>query len=209
MKHKVVFYIFLVALVLPVFSFPLMKDHIDSENHENRRFAEMPVLSMGTISTFPGEFDTCFNDHLLYKNQLVMVNTMRNQLLGVGTTAIEYKSFSNAIKGKDNWLFYNAFNESEDSIDDYMCINLYDDAQLQEISQHYVDLQQELAERGTELVVLYAANKEQVYPEYMPSTIIPSGSCSRTDQLVDYINENTTVPVLYTKDSLLKEKENY
>ena len=43
----------------------------------------------------------------------------------------------------------------------------------------------------------------------MPSSIVPAGSYSRTDQLVDYIQANTSVPLLYTKDALRKEKEGH
>ena len=111
MKNKILFYGFVGLLCLPVLTFPVMKNFIDSENHENRKFAEKPVLSLDTITTYPEQYDAYFNDHLPYKNQLVMFNNMKNEVLGVGTTAIEYRTASTVIRGKDNWLFYNAFGE--------------------------------------------------------------------------------------------------
>lgn len=207
MKNKLIFCLFFLFLAAPAVTFPFVKDHIDSENHENRRFAEEPDLSFGTLASFPKQFDDYFNDHLPYKNQLVMANTMKNDFLGVGTTMMEYMTSSMVIRGKDNWLFYNA--EKQQSFNDYMCNNLYEEGELAEIAKGYVKLQEKLKERGTELVVIFAANKEQIYPEYMPSSIVPEGSYSRTDQLVAYLNEHTTVPVLYTKEALKKEKEGH
>jgi len=207
MKNKVIFCLFCLCLMVPAVTFPFVKGYIDSENHENRVFAEMPRLSIQTLASFPKQFDDYFNDHLPYKNQLVMTNTMKNDLLGVGTTAMEYMTGSMVIRGKDNWLFYNA--EKQQSFNDYLCNNLYEEEELAEIAKGYVKLQDKLKEQGTELVVIFATNKEQVYPEYMPSSIVPVGSYSMTDQLVEYLNANTPVPVLYTKEALRKEKEGH
>ncbi len=205
MKNKLVFVLFLIMLTAPAITFLFLKDYIDSENHENRVFAEKPQFSIEALPSFPQQFDDWFNDYLPYKNQLVMANTMKNDFLGVGTTAMEYMTGSMVIKGKDNWLFYNA--EKQQSFNDYLCNNLYEEAELAEIAEGYVKLQKKLKELGIELVVFYAANKEQIYPEYMPSSIVPVGTYSRTDQLVDYMHANTDIPTLYTKEALLKEKE--
>lgn len=209
MKNKYIFYVFVLLLSLPVITFPFIKGHIDSKNHEKRKFAERPSLSLATLPDFPEQFDNYFSDHLPYKNQLVMVNGIKNELLGSGATAIEYLTNTKAIRGKENWLFYNAVSEDEESMRDFLCNNLYEENELSEISKRYVLLEQKLKEMGIELVVLYAANKEQVYPEYMPSTIVPMGSYSRMDQLVDYLHEHTGVPLIYTKEALQKEKENH
>lgn len=151
MKNKLIFCLFFLFLAAPAVTFPFVKDHIDSENHENRRFAEKPDLSFGTLASFPKQFDDYFNDHLPYKNQLVMANTMKNDFLGVGTTMMEYMTSSMVIRGKDNWLFYNA--EKQQSFNDYMCNNLYEEGELAEIAKGYVKLQEKLKERDRKSVV--------------------------------------------------------
>lgn len=209
-KHKVIFYLFFFLLAAPPLSFPFMKNVVDSENHEKRKFAKAPELSLEKLWQFPGQFEAYFNDRLPYKNQLVMVNNIKNAYLGVGTTALDYLTGTTTIRGTDGWLFYNACSEDEQSFHDYLCDNLYDEASLAQIAEGYTKLQQMLKEEyGTELVVMYAANKEQVYPEFMPPKFLPKGSYSRVDQLVDYIRGATDVPLLYTKDALLKEKKNH
>ncbi len=143
------------------------------------------------------------------KNQLVMLNNKKDTSLGAGTTLIEYRQQSvSVIRGKDDWLFYGTSVEEEQSVNDYLCNNLYEEDRLKEIAEGYAMLQEKLKESGSELVVLYAANKEQIYSEYMPASL-KKGTYSRTEQLVDYIHQNTSVPLLYVKDALLKEKKNH
>ncbi|MBO5373096.1 MAG: hypothetical protein J6A75_10340 [Lachnospiraceae bacterium] len=209
MKHKIIFYQFFCMLILPVLTFPFAKNFIDTKNHENRQFAEKPQLSIQTLTSFPEQFENYFNDYLPYKNQLVMLNTMKEDALGVGSTVLEYRTMSPVIRGKEDWLFYNAFSEEEHSFDDYMCNNLYEEAELEKIADGYVKLQKELEKNGTELVVLYVTNKEQIYPEYMPSDIVPESSYSRNEQLIDYMREKTDIPLLYTKDALLEQKDKH
>ena len=112
MKNKSIFIVFLLLLVLPVVTFPFVKGYIDSENHEKRTFAKRPQLAWDTLASFPGQFDEYFSDYLPYKNQLVMVNNIKNEWLGSGTTAIEYLSESKVIRGKDKWLFFNAVSKN-------------------------------------------------------------------------------------------------
>jgi len=81
----------------------------------------------------------------------VMVNGIKNELLGSGATAIEYLTNTKAIRGKENWLFYNAVSEDEESMRDFLCNNLYEENELSEISKRYVLLEQKLKEMGIEL----------------------------------------------------------
>lgn len=209
MKNKIIFYAFLASLLLPALTFPFLKNYIDSANYENREFAKLPRFSLDTAMTFPADFDAYFNDRLPYKNQLVLFNNVKNDFLFEGATLLRYLSETTAIRGKDKWLFYNSVSSGEETIRDYLCDNLYGEEELARIAENYELLQKKLDEMGIELAVLFAANKEQVYPEYMPDGIVPKGSYSRTDQLADYIREHTDVPLLYTKEALLNEKEGH
>lgn len=209
MKNKIIFYAFFLLLLAPVLTFPFLKNYIDSENHEKREFAKMPKFSFRTAADFPEKFDTYFNDNLPYKNQLVLLDNVKNDFLDEGATLLKYFSKTTAIRGKDKWLFYNSVSSGEETMRDYLCDNLYTEEEMARVAEHYTMLQEELGGMGIEMAVLYAANKEQVYPEYMPSGIVPKGSYSRTDQLSDYIREHTNVPLLYTKEALLKEKKNH
>lgn len=208
MKNKFIFYGFLLLLLLPLLTYPLARGRIDTANYEKREFAEFPELSFKTAAKFPERFDAYFNDRLPYKNQLVLLNNLKNDLLGEGSSLLQYLSETRAIRGKDKWLFYNSVSSGEETMRDFLCDNLYEEEELERIAGNYRLLQGKLAESGIELAVLFAANKEQVYPEHMPPGLVPKGDVSRTDQLAQYLREHTSVPLLYTKEALRKEKKN-
>lgn len=182
---------------------------MDSTNYENRVLAEFPQISPQMLLSFSKQYDAYFSDHLPYKNQLVMLNMLKEEMLGEGTTVIEYlQKRVSVIRGKEGWLFYGTAFDEEDSVNDYLCNNLYTEKELKKIAAGYDMLHKKLKKMGKDLVVLYAANKEQIYPEYMPDSFV-SGSYSRTDQLVDFIQKNTDVPLIYAKDALKREKKNH
>lgn len=208
-KNRVRLYLFFCMIMVPVLSFPFLKGKIDSSNYENRQLAEFPEISLLSLPSFPAKFEVYFNDYLPFKNQLVMLESTKNEFLGVGTSELEYHQPVSVIRGKENWLFYGTSTINETSVNDYLCNNLYEESELTEITDGYLKFQQKLKEYGTEFVVLYVANKEQVYPEYMPSAIVPEGKYSRLDQLVDYIRQNTDIPLIYTKEALKKEKKKH
>lgn len=210
-KKSIRFVLFFACLVAPVLTFPFMKRYVDTKNYENRTLAERPRLfsSFSELESFSERYDRYFNDHLPYKNQLVSLHSLQNECLGAGTTVVEYQQQdTSVIRGKEKWLFYGTSFAEEQSVNDYLGGNLYEDSRLAEIAEGYVLLHDKLKALGKELVVFYAANKEQVYPEYMPDSL-RRASYSRTDQLADYIRQNTDVPLIYAKEALQKEKQNH
>lgn len=66
--------IFVVFLAAPVLFFKLGGSKlVDSSNSENRTLSEMPSLEMSreSIESFADSFESFFNDHLPFRNQLV------------------------------------------------------------------------------------------------------------------------------------------
>lgn len=208
-SHKPIwiFLIFLLALlVLPV-SFPLLKDRLDSASHENRTLSAFPVLTgIGELSSYTAALENYLNDHLPYKNQLVAVNANARTALRLDQTMVHYLVGGQVIIGKENWLFYNG-TEPESTLDDYLCNNLYTEQELREIAEGYTALNEKYRSEGIEFVLFIPPNKEQVYPEFMPDSLVPLGQVSRTDQLTEYLSEHTDVPVIYAKEELTREKE--
>ena len=104
---------------------------------------------------------------------------------------------SGAIIGRSGWLFYSG----EESVSYYKGTNLLFDGRYKE----YADAVQRLGEmceaRGIKLFLFFPPNKEQVYREYMPSYTVEAES-KRTERLVNYLNENTSVTCLYPLEIL-------
>ncbi len=205
MKGKAFCIAFLIALLALPVSFVFSRNVIDTENYENREYAPFPAFSLKTFGVFPYGFERYLNDRLPYKNQLTRLNAQIENAAGLHNTVLQYYSTDPVLHGKDGWLFYNAAGY-ESTINDYLCNNLYDEAELQRIAAGYQALNDQYAAQGITFVLMIPTNKEQVYPEYMPDALQPVGTVSRTDQLVAYLREHTTVPVVYTKQALIDAK---
>lgn len=206
-KLAAVFLIFLAALLVLPLSFPLLKGWLDTESHENRTLSSFPVPGgIRELGSYTAAIEQYLSDHLPYKNQLVEANARIRTALKLDQTALHYKAGSQVIYGKDDWLFYNG-TEPESSLDDYLCDNLYTEEELSEIAAGYTALNEKYKAEGIRFILFIAPNKEQVYPEYMPDSLVPVGTYSRTDQLTAYLRENTDVTVIYAKEKLISEKE--
>lgn len=55
--------------------------------------------------------------------------------------------------------------------------------------------------------ILSIPNKANVYPEYMPDTVVREDSTSKTDLLMKYLSKNTDLNVVDAKPDLLKAKK--
>ena len=67
------------------FLWPLLGEHLDRENYENRVAVERPQFSIETIDEFPASYEAYYNDHLPFRNQLIRFGS-----------AVEYYAFRNS-----------------------------------------------------------------------------------------------------------------
>ena len=112
-------------------------------------------------------------------------------------------SSNRVIVGEDGWLFYN------ETISDYKRENLYTKAQLNSISKHLEEVQRYLNSLNINFVLFIAPNKCSIYGEYLPKFIKVQEKMSRTEQLVEYLKENTGITVVFPEIELLEMKERY
>ena len=105
------------------------------------------------------------------------------------------------ILGRSSWLFLSAAG----SLDYYKGTNLLSEEELENCAEKIETLNRLCGERGIRLVVFFAPNKEQVYPEYMPDYTVEN-EYKRTARLADYLNGHTGVSVLYPLKELERGK---
>ncbi|MCR5303736.1 MAG: hypothetical protein K6E33_04170 [Lachnospiraceae bacterium] len=182
--------ILVIFLMLPGPLFMLVRGHIDTENYENRKLTELPVIGVTPYDEWTSVFEGWFTDHLPFKNQLVKLGSMT-----------EYYVFRTSVNdavllGKDEWLYYvGNVNVEEDPRSDYLGLNLFTDAELKLIADNLISARDMLSERGCEFIVFFAPNKERAYPEYMPDHYGEPSERSRLMQVTDYLRENTDLTV--------------
>ena len=193
---------FVLSLTAPTLLYPLVKDHLDQTNYENRTLASFPELSLANLEQIPVQFEAFYNDHVPFKNLFVRAKTKIDlELLGES-------SVSTVTVGKDNWLFYTVEEKGEDALADYQKTNLYTDDEIAAIGGQIRDAKEWLGARGIRFFVFEAPNKETIYGEYMPDKIKTYGEQSRLDQAIPQLRE-MGLPIRDLKPALLEAKESW
>lgn len=101
--------------------------------------------------------------------------------------------------GYNDWYFYH------DTIKDFTGQNLFTEGQLRQKLNEYKKQYDYCKENGIAYYLTFAPNKNSIYPEYMHESYTEA-EYKRLDQLIDYIKENSDIPVIELKDDLLSAK---
>ncbi len=204
-KHTQILYVLLVVcgILLPLPLFPVLKGTLDTGNYENRNLQEMPQLSLESWEDYPEQFEGYFQDHLPFRNQLVRSNMILDYYV-MKDTASRIVTI-----GPDGWLFYGGRVEETSSLHDYIAdeLFLFTDDQLAQICSNLQRAEEELNERGTQLIVMLVPDKHRVYPEHYPEYMGEPASPNRMTQIADYMHEHSDIPVLSTYDALMEYRQ--
>ncbi len=206
-KQRIVMLVIFVALLaVPILSWSFVRNYVNTENMENRSFAEFPEISLENAWNITAGIDDWFNDRIPYKNQVMNLTSTIKLATGAKSPLVSYYSDTRVIIGKDDWLFYNG-TEGESTIPDYIGGNLYTEEELKTLAAGYQKVADQYKEVGTKLILFIPPNKEQVYPELMPDSLGEITEYSRMDQFVDYMKSHVDFPVIYAKDTLRAARE--
>lgn len=108
--------------------------------------------------------------------------------------------------GKNHWLFYKTVLDG-DPMADYRGEVQYSEEKMRKTASNMKNFQQVLQRKGIKLAIFIVPNKEEVYAQYLPNTIQKVNEKNRTDLLVEYLRENTEIPIIYPKEELCREAE--
>ena len=191
---------FLVMICLSGPSWLVLRDHMDTENHENRELAPFPEISVQNYSGFSKGFEDYFNDHLQFRSQLVMLNSLTDYYV------FRRSPPDQVVIGRDGWLFYGT-KEDGDPIGNYMGENLCTEDELAYIASHVIEQRDDLAAKGIEFVIFVAPNRERVYSEYMPAAYGSPAEEYPAKQIIEYLKENTDIRVVYAYADLMEARK--
>lgn len=110
--------------------------------------------------------------------------------------------------GNNGYLFHQNENDGT-SVHDYIGDNHFSQKELETIAANLKKEKEWVEQNGSQFVLLLIPNKETMYPEWMPSYINRVDETTREDLLVEYLQENTDINVIYVKDTLMRNKEQY
>ncbi|MET0065437.1 MAG: hypothetical protein ABW076_03740 [Candidatus Thiodiazotropha sp.] len=175
---------------------------------EKRTLANFPPIELrgGSIKRFPGLFDDYYADH--FGGREWLSSTYRRIKLGLGDSPSQDVTF-----GKDGWLFLgsikNGYDNYNNPMGDARNVDLYSDQELAYVAAYMSGMKQWLNQQGVEYLFILLPNKHTIYPEYLPDYIRKINPCSSSDQLVDYIRNNTDVNIVDVRQRLLESKQGH
>jgi len=165
---------------------------------ENRELAPAPAVGMDwdTIRKFPRDASRYFEDHFAFRARLVRwQSALRLRFLHTSSSP-------DVIAGRDGWMFYAADGGAED----YASAVPFSQEELEQWRATLQHTRDWLAARGVAYLFVLTPDKHVIYPEYLPASMRRIGAESRTDQLVRYLRDHSTVPVLDLRPALFAAK---
>ncbi len=143
---------------------------------ENRPLAPVPPLAEAVQA--PGRFGpdlaARFRDAAPFRDHLIRANN-RLRLALFGESPVP-----GVVVGRDGWLYYNL----EQALDDYLNVLPLSEGDMAEMVRVQTARRDWLAARGVAYLIVFAPNKERVYPEHLPPGIRPLGPDSRLSRIV-------------------------
>lgn len=193
---------FLIIIASPVFSYFFLEQYVDSKNYENRDKISKPILTIENYESFPEEYEAYYNDNIPFRNQLIKFNNSIDYFL------FKQSSSHRVAIGKEGWLFY-CDDTDGNPIEQSLGYWDFTANQLKTIANNLMSTKHVLESFGIEFVLFIAPNKETIYMDKLPDYYKVKNHYTSTDQLINYLMENTDIRIVYPKQDLLNtRKEN-
>jgi alginate O-acetyltransferase complex protein AlgJ len=179
---------------------------LETSLSEKRKLASFPKIpdKLMDIQKFPSKLESYYADHFGFRDHLVRL--YKNFKYNIGDSPSE-----NLTIGKNGWLFLGSANESYkkygDPFGDIRGKNLYTENELKKFARNISNFNNWLKQRGIYYIFVIAPNKHTIYNDKLPKYIDFKIGDTATDQLVKYLNENTSVTVVDLRSSLLEGKK--
>ncbi len=185
---------FLVLIWLPLLGL-FLSDQANLSVSEKRKLAQLPSFKLD--EAYPEKFTRYFNDNFGFRAPL------RAQFNGLKFFIIGSSPSHKVLLGKESWLYY----KDEGTYFDYLGLEHFSDKALADWAASLEQKRAMLEEQGIKYLFVIAPNKFSIYPEFSPLYPLPTGLSTRLDQLLNYLEKNTTVEVLDLRKALLGAKE--
>lgn len=195
----------LAVLFLAVLALPLLFTRWESggvSEAENRNLAQFPPLVVeGSFNlSFTKDFETWFMDHLGFRQELIGANkSLMQNVFDRALTTSDWKT------GKTGDSIY----APDSIIQDFAHVNLRTEESVAEIGNSYQAISDWLTEKEIAFYYVQCVDKHTIYPERFIASVKQIGDVSKTDQVLSYLRNNTSVNAIYFKQILMDNKEDY
>lgn len=172
---------------------------------EKRALAALPPAPDGLeqLAEFPKRFTAHFDDHLGFRVAMVRLNSLIQTRLFARTDS------PSVIIGTGGWLFYTGKSATHPQdgapIDDLEGRLVIGPAKLQAMRARTIERRRFLASEGIRYLLVIVPNKSTIYPEYLPSSVVPAPR-NTVDQFLDALPPELAESVLDLRPALLEAK---
>lgn len=174
----------------------------DTANEQETQ-AETPQIKEPFFTALQNKINE-FTNRLFLRTKLIKYNTELTAFFTGGS----YIESTQVLLGKENFLFYKTETDGK-PLYDYMGINLYSEEDLAKIATNLTQMRDYFASEGIEFYITGIPNKEIVYERYMPDTIVRPSEISKSEQVANYIWDNTDLVYAYPKNALIETSYEY
>ena len=185
--------IFVILLFIPMSHISKAK----KSKSENRTLAKFPELFVngGINEKYGSEFNAYFQDRFNGRKRLLKTYSRFQKMF----------SFDNerVMTGTDGWLFY----KLDSSLDNFQNKTLFSEEELAHIAKYLSDIDNWATQNGKSFYYFIAPDKNKIYGENIKSLKkVRPDTESRINQLVEYLQKNTSVNVVYLYDVIMSKK---
>lgn len=168
---------------------------------EKRSLASIPVFptSIKEAKAFPSQFEKYYNDNFGYREKLIR-RYNREMQKRFGKTAV-----STIMNGQNGWYYYSV----NSTIEDYQGLDLFSQKQLESIKVGLEAKSKALNDIGVKYIFLVPPNKQTIYPEHLPDHFKNVKGQTRFEQLMGYMDENSTFKIMDLRKPLMETKKDY
>jgi alginate O-acetyltransferase complex protein AlgJ len=190
------FFLSWISLVLLNDPFQFYKEQKISKS-ENRNLVRKPFFNIALLDPYPKAYEAYFNDHFIFRPQILRLNTLSSFYLFHKSPAPE-----DVAIGSNGWLY---LVQKEKRV--YNGKFKLSSSQLLGIAQELKRRAALLEQMGTKFYVAFAPMKQEIYPEYLPPDYVHCPTGTVTDKIAEMITKCKGVTLIDLKKPLLEAKK--
>ncbi len=188
--------VFFIFLLIPM-SYINNEEISYAENRSLAKFYPIYTKQEGVNFNFGKQFDNWYNDRFNLRRFFISVYDTKNLFNKNWKT-------KKVIKGKEDWLFL----ATRASIESYTNATPFSEEELIRINKYLTGIDDYCRKSGKLFYFVIVPDKHKIYPEYYSDLIrkVNDDSKSKAEQIVNYLNKNSNIKVIYLKDILEANK---
>lgn len=174
--NKILIGCFLLILFIPNLGLFTYQDRKYIQSHMNREVYEFPHFSIATLGATDFQaIENWYGDRALFFIHLSKIWSNYSFDQGISSQSDQ------VIVGKQHWLFLG--NAYEQTLNQYTGSNQPKPEDMQKMVEYFTKMQLDAKKQGVPFVAVVAPDKQDIYPEYLPSYMGRRSTNTRLDQL--------------------------